>query len=255
MKAQQLQWQKKVLEIFHKNFSSPNDYKRQLQTNRKQDNTLVTSIDLEISKMFEEDCSNNSSFNGKNYFFLSEENFSALSAKQINFPALILDPIDGTRELAEGIPECALSCAILNTPELADKSAWAWIFNPFTGFNLSSEELFCPPIKHFEHDFLGLVSRSEWQKGLFDRCKIKERATLSPRGSIAFKLGLLAAGSADFVLSYQPKKLWDIAAGTFLCTQRGISFYEQGVRVHSLDRLHYSPPLVWCREDLLYLFD
>jgi myo-inositol-1(or 4)-monophosphatase len=95
---------------------------------------------------------------------------------------------------------------------------------------------------------LGLVSKSEWQKGLYKN--IDESVVhLSPRGSIAYKLGLLAAGACDFIVSKKNKNIWDIAAGAILLEKRGFSFYERGIKIESLDKLEYFAPLLWCRED------
>ena len=74
---------------------------------------------------------------------------------------------------------------------------------------------------------------------------------MTPKGSIALKLGFLASGACEFVISKEPKSIWDIAAGTILCKQRGIKFYLGKVEQKSLDVKRLNFPLIWCREENL----
>jgi myo-inositol-1(or 4)-monophosphatase len=96
----------------------------------------------------------------------------------------------------------------------------------------------------------GMVSRSEYHKGLFSNLKNK-KIHLFPRGSIAFKLGLLASSACDFIVSKNPKNVWDIAAGTILVNQRGYHFFEDGKRVEKLDKERYHGLLLWCKDEHL----
>ncbi len=214
--------------------------KTELDVTKKEDNTLVTEIDLFISDTVKKHL--DSSIN-----FYSEEDHG-----QLKFPSFILDPIDGTRELVHRIPECAVSLAHLSNGDL--ESGWGWIFNPFTGFEISCQDSFIHLEGRPEGKMQGLVSRSEWKRGLFaghDESQIN----LNPRGSIAFKLALLAAGGADFVISKRPKSIWDIAAGCVLCRKRGIRFYQGSKEVSSLNEKRIDGPLLWCRpEDKDFLF-
>ena len=70
-----------------------------------------------------------------------------------------------------------------------------------------------------------------------------------PKGSIAYKLGLLAAGNSDFVISMTPKSIWDIAGGTLLCQRSKIKFYSEGKEVLEVKQ-NYLPPLIWCHEEI-----
>jgi myo-inositol-1(or 4)-monophosphatase len=51
------------------------------------------------------------------------------------------------------------------------------------------------------------------------------------------------------VLSKRPKNIWDISAGTIMCADQGISFFEMGKKIEKLDKTEYQPPLIWCREE------
>lgn len=217
-----------------------------VQVNLKQDNTIVTEIDLFVSTLLKEKLKNHSEY--KNYNFFSEEEFD-----QLIFPGAILDPIDGTRELVKGRAECAVSLALMKSPILSDPSNYGWLYNPFSGFSLDSDTPFVKSNNKSTQRILGMVSRLEFEKGYFkDFINIDPKVEITPRGSIAFKLGLLASGGCDFVLSLSPKNIWDIAAGSVLCTQRGIKMYQNGVEITSLDQIHMKGILLWATEDLAH---
>lgn len=203
--------------------------------NLKSDKSFITEIDTKVSDFFKQHAS------AKGYSFYSEEEHSTLQ-----FPALVLDPIDGTRELVAGRAECAVSAAFMETSRLND--AYALILNPFTGFALSTSDKASWIPRELTRRPLGLVSRSEWEAKIFDN---KDGDfDLIPRGSIAFKLALLASGAADFVVSLKPKNIWDIAAGTILCHQRGIEMWSAEKRLTELSDELYTAPLIWCRPEL-----
>jgi len=202
----------------------------------KRDKTLVTKLDLEICKFVEEKILPIIELKSVNYY--SEEN-----QNEFKFPCLILDPIDGTREFVAGRPECVISLSLLVTGKKNDPH-FSWIYNPFSGFQIQSDWQFLKVDYKPEDLYLGLVSRSEWEKGLFDQVQ-STNVKLVPRGSIAFKLALLASGTSDFVLSRRPKNVWDIAAGTALLWDRGYEFVSNGKIVKDLTEASYQAPLFW----------
>ncbi len=199
----------------------------------KPDHSPVTEADLALSAFLRDHAL------AKGFHFHSEEEHG-----ELRFPALILDPLDGTREYVVGRPECAFSAAWMCGPGL-DAPHAAAIYNPFTGFRLASgmapRWVPRPPTQPWR----GLVSRSEWEQGLYRGRETGEEWTVQPRGSIAFKLALLASGACDFVVSLRPKNVWDIAAGTLLAAERGMECWSAGERVLSLDRGSYQAPLIW----------
>jgi myo-inositol-1(or 4)-monophosphatase len=208
-----------------------------LKKRRKEDNTIVTEIDIFISNIIKSELSDLSEF-----CFFSEEDYETLS-----FPSIILDPIDGTKELVQGYPECCLSLAIMEENNL-DKG-WGWIFNPFTGFEISTDDDFFGALNFNKDPLVGFVSRSEWSKGLFNKEKERTSMSLIPRGSIAYKLGLLASGACDFVVTKKPKNIWDVAAGSILCQKRGFNFYQNGIEISSFSETRLEGPLYWCRKE------
>lgn len=223
----------KLSEIFGK---SP---RSKLEINKKMDQSVVTDVDIFVSNLIKEELKEQKNIG--NYHFFSEEEFDELI-----FPAAILDPIDGTRELVQGRDECAVSLALMNSLSLLDNKNYGWIYNPFSGFDLSSDDDFFPSSNKENQPFLGMVSRTEFNKGHYNNfLKGQEKIQITPRGSIAFKLGLLASGACDFVISLSPKNIWDIAAGTILCRQRNIKLYQNGVEIKDLGDVHIKGILVW----------
>lgn len=199
----------------------------------KPDGSPVTELDLALSERMERI--------SEKYFsdccFYSEENFS-----DWKFPLLALDPLDGTREYIAGRPEWALSVGIFENENFAGEG---WITNPVTKeiFSMKTVKPFTP-----KSAYQGEASRSEFKEGLYSRFQ-SEKFSLTPKGSIAYKLGKLSHGKLDFVVSLRPKNIWDIAGGTLLCQEAGLKFYSGGVEVTSVKKL-YEPPLIWCHPSL-----
>jgi myo-inositol-1(or 4)-monophosphatase len=154
----------------------------------------------------------------------------------------IVDPIDGTKEYATGIPEYAISVALVEHGE----PVLAAVFNPASeelfyaikgkGAWLHDQPIHCLSVLSGK-DFLLLASRSEYKRGEWDQYQKQHR--VKQVGSIAYKLALVAAGRADATFSLGPKNEWDIAAGVLLVT-------EAGGRV--TDKLR--KPLVFNRQDV-----
>lgn len=215
------------------------DFVKHIAIKKKNDCSPVTEIDLFISELFEGEASR------LQLPLISEENTN----RHYNFPAIILDPLDGTKEFVKGLGESCVSAAILHS-SWNDPQNTAWLFNPMTGFDLRSQNLFARPPQQRDKDLVGLVSQSEFDAGMYTNLDQGE-LSLVPRGSIAFKLGLLAAGACDFVVSLRGKNLWDIAAGTVLCGTRGIGFWVDGERQKEPRPSYEGRVHLWCREENL----
>jgi myo-inositol-1(or 4)-monophosphatase len=200
----------------------------------KPDGSPVTELDLALSSFVEGIL--------REHFphitFYSEEKFS-----DWKFPLLALDPLDGTREYILGRDEWAISVGLFEDQHFLGEG---WVYNPKTG-ELVTEEVPGVGFQKKNH-YRGEVSRSEWESGLFTG-KSTRTFEIVPMGSIAYKLGRLAAGKCDFVVSLKPKSIWDIAGGSLLCMNRGMKFYCKGTEVTHVSKL-YDPPLLWCHEEL-----
>lgn len=205
-----------------------------VQKSLKDDGSPVTLLDLALSLLLE----NMSAQYFPDVTFYSEEKYSTWK-----FPLMVVDPLDGTREYIRNRPEWAVSVGLFVSSNFEGEG---WVYNPVT------KELFTgeiPPVKHVDKaKYYGEVSHSEWDKGLYQFFK-SEKYSLRPMGSIAYKLGRLAAGKVDFVVSLAPKNIWDIAGGTLLCHQSKMKFYSEGKEVKEVKQL-YLPPLIWCHEEL-----
>lgn len=201
---------------------------------QKADGSPVTQLDLALSDLVERIALE---AYGDKVTFYSEEKFD-----QWKFPLLALDPLDGTREYVAGRPEWALSIGVFPDSNFTGEG---WVYNPLTQECYSGVSTRPHQAKA---QYAGEVSRSEWERGLFTG-RGTGQFSISPMGSIAYKLGRLAGGKTDFVVSLKPKNIWDIAGGTLLCHQAGLKFYSQGKEVTEVQKL-YEPPLIWCHEEL-----
>lgn len=209
-------------------------FHNEIEKTLKDDGSPVTQLDLALSLLLEK-------MSAKHYpeaTFYSEEKFSTWQ-----FPLVVVDPLDGTKEYIKKRPQWAVSVGIFLSREFQGEG---WVYNPVTN------ELFNSDISTVNHvdksKYYGEVSHSEWDTGLY-KSFTSEKYSLKPMGSIAYKLGRLAGGKIDFVISLTPKNIWDIAGGTLLCHQSKMKFYSEGKEVTEVKPL-YRPPLIWCHEEL-----
>lgn len=155
------------------------------------------------------------------YGWLSEESHDDTARLQCR-RVWVIDPIDGTREYAAGIPEYAVSAALVED----GVGLMAAVYNPETnemftavrgqGACLNGQAIHCRQTA--AEKLLLLASRSEAKRGEWERFQSEE---VKPVGSIAYKLGLVAAGCADAAFSLGPKSEWDIAAGVLIVSEAG----------------------------------
>ena len=144
----------------------------------------------------------------------------------------VVDPLDGTKEFIEGVPQFVVSVGLTEdgVPILGV------LYNPIT------EELFAAEkgqgttyngertqvsTKDALADVDILNSRSETHRGYWEPYENHFRE-LVPIGSVAYKLGLAAAGKHDMFATLRPKNEWDVCAGD--CLLR-----EAGAELRSLD--------------------
>jgi myo-inositol-1(or 4)-monophosphatase len=155
--------------------------------------------------------------------WLSEETVD--SAERLSKKLVwVVDPLDGTKEFVMGIPEFAVSVALVEDGD----PVIAVIFNPASG------ELFYAmrgkgahasgnTAKVSDQGVLRAArvdaSRSERKRGEFS--PFEELVRLKTVGSIAYKLARVGAGLADATWSRGPKNEWDICAGVLLIQEGG----------------------------------
>ena len=159
-----------------------------------------------------------------NYGWLSEETVDS-PARLTKERAWVVDPLDGTKEFIEGVPHFVVSIGLVEngTPIVGV------LYNPVTGETFSAAQgegahLNGKPIrcvtKNNVRDMVILNSRSETRRGLWQPFN-GAFGELRAIGSVAYKLGLTAAGKADIFASLRPKNEWDICAGNCIINEAG----------------------------------
>jgi myo-inositol-1(or 4)-monophosphatase len=156
--------------------------------------------------------------------WLSEEtadDFSRLSKSRV----WVVDPLDGTKEFVEGIPEWCISIGLVEN----GRPIAGGICNPATRETfLGSKETGIllngrPAGLTQRAKLIGanvLASRSEIKRGEW---KVFEGDgfQITPVGSVAYKFAMVAAGLADATWTLCPKNEWDVAAGVALVEAAG----------------------------------
>ena len=137
----------------------------------------------------------------------------------------VVDPIDGTQEFVEGIPEWCISIGLVED----GRAVAGGICNPAagefflgsveTGISLNGEAL-PVPVRRKGNQPLVLASRSEVKRGEWAAYENKG-FTVRPMGSVAYKLARVAAGLADATWTLVPKHEWDVVAGVALVSAGG----------------------------------
>ena len=158
------------------------------------------------------------------YGWLSEETADSFDRLDKEY-VWIVDPLDGTKEFIEGVPHFVVSIALAKDED----PVLGVLYNPVTeelftaekgrGAFLNGEQINCSS-KEDVKEMIILNSRSETRRGLWQPYMgvFKE---LRPIGSVAYKLGLTAAGKADIFASLRPKNEWDICAGNCIINEAG----------------------------------
>ena len=137
----------------------------------------------------------------------------------------VVDPLDGTREFVDGLPEWCISVGLVqNGVAIAGGTS-----NPTTGETFLGA-LDCGVtrngvlVRASERKSLDgaqvLASRSEHKRGEWKRFE-EAGFLVTPMGSVAYKLSLVAGGLADATWTLTPKHEWDVAAGVALVTAAG----------------------------------
>ncbi len=156
------------------------------------------------------------------YGWLSEETTDSparLSRRRV----WVVDPMDGTKEFMQKIPEFAVSIALVEdgmpvlgvTYNPTERLFWAirgqgaWCEGQRLHVSLTDRLA----------DATILSSRSETKRGEWETFQTSFHAR--PTGSIAYKLSLVAHGKGDATFTLVPKHEWDICAGVLLVQEAG----------------------------------
>ena len=156
--------------------------------------------------------------------WLSEESVddvSRLSKSRV----WVVDPLDGTREFVQGIPEFCVSIGYVED----GRPVAGGICNPATKETIIGA-VDCgilyngrparPSQRTTLQGSLILASRSEVKRGEWRQFQNSDYQ-IRPMGSVAYKLALVSAGLADITFTLTPKNEWDVAAGVALVKSAG----------------------------------
>ena len=157
------------------------------------------------------------------YGWLSEEtvdNDARLKRRRV----WIVDPLDGTKEFIKGIPEFSVAIALIENgaPILGVtynpiKREMYWAARGL-GCHLNTKRVRVTKTRTLKRATV-LASRSETARGewqVFDGTM-----QVSPTGSVAYKLAMVAGGKGDATFTRSPKSEWDIASGAALVLEAG----------------------------------
>ena len=154
--------------------------------------------------------------------WLSEESKDDL--KRLKAPRVwVIDPIDGTKEFIEGIPQFAVSIGLV----VGGRPVVGVVYNPvqkrlYRAAKGSGALLNGRPIRVSSRAEVAgaslLVSRSEPRRRFQP---FAELCRVQPIGSIAFRLALVAGGEGDGTLTFRALHEWDVCAGVAIVEEAG----------------------------------
>jgi len=142
----------------------------------------------------------------------------------------VVDPLDGTREFVQGIPEWCVSIGLVEDGQpvaggiCSPTQDQTIIGSIETGVTLNGEPCRTRPLTDLAGTKI-LASRSEVKRGEWERFD-NASFDVQPMGSVAYKLGLVAAGLADANWTLVPKHEWDVAAGAALIKAAGGAYWS-----------------------------
>ena len=136
----------------------------------------------------------------------------------------VVDPIDGTRAFAEGVPQFAISVALVED----GRPLLGVVLNPASGERFEAQSdggawlngrrvavSACSELADAEL----LASRTEMRRRHWP--DVVPEAAFTTIGSLAYKLALIASGRYDGLLSLRSSHDWDIAAAQLLVAEAG----------------------------------
>ena len=155
--------------------------------------------------------------------WLSEETADS-SGRLAQRRVWVVDPLDGTREFLQHIPEFCVCIALVEDA----RPVVAVEYNPAAdrlyaavrgqGTTVNGAPAHVSRTARMPNAVV-LASRSEAQRGEWDAFKGRVRVKLT--GSVAYKLAELATGAGDATFTLTPKNEWDICAGCLLVEEAG----------------------------------
>ena len=193
-------------------------FRGKFDVREKSKNNPVTSADLEANRIIRGCIQRTFPNDG----WLSEEDSDSTDRLALS-RVWVVDPIDGTKEFIEGVPQFAISIGFV----VEGRPKVSVVFNPAkdrfyraaagAGAFLNGAPIHVTARADIDGAAL-LVSRSEPRKRFqvfVDRCAIR------PVGSIAYRLAKVAGGNGDGTLTFRTIHEWDICAGVLMVEEAG----------------------------------
>ena len=184
----------------------------------KSKNNPVTTADLEANRIIRNIVKEKFPSDG----WLSEEDVDG-SHRLRSSRVWVIDPIDGTKEFIEGVPQFAVSIGFV----VDGRPMVAVVYNPAKerfyraaagqGAYVNGQTIHVTARQEIQGAKL-LVSRSEPKRKFqifVDLCEVK------PVGSIAYRLAKVAGGEGDGTLTFRSIHEWDICAGVLMVEEAG----------------------------------
>jgi myo-inositol-1(or 4)-monophosphatase len=188
------------------------------ETHIKKDRSPVTTADLAVNQILHEMLLTAFPYDA----WLSEETPDDLRRLE-NKRVWIIDPIDGTKYFMRGVPQYAISVALVES----NQPVVAAVYNPATdelfsavhgmGAWLNDQPIHVTPARDGRPVIL--VNPPALERGVFRA--IEAAAECRPMGSIAYTLALVSAGRADATLNLDGLNEWDVAGGVLLIEEAG----------------------------------
>jgi myo-inositol-1(or 4)-monophosphatase len=192
---------------------------RSFEVAQKGRNNPVTTADLEADRAIREIL--RAGF--PDYGWLSEETAddpARLGRRRV----WIVDPLDGTKEFINRIPEFCVAIAlaedgvpILGVTYNPARREMYWAARGM-GCHLGTRGVKVTRTRVLRRATV-LASRSEIARGEWQ--VFEGIASVSPTGSVAYKLAMVAAGRGDATFTRSPKSEWDVASGAALIAEAG----------------------------------
>lgn len=164
----------------------------------------------------------------------------------------VVDPIDGTREFVEGLSEYAVSIGLVWQGHavigaVAHPPSGVVMAGAITTGRQPATTSSLPGARGAAAGLRILVSRSDLSRDRF--AGWPDDVRLTPVGSIAYKLALVAYGEADAVVSVTGKNPWDVVGGFGLLRAAGIVPRFLDAREHPIPAVNERlPPFIVARD-------
>lgn len=188
------------------------------RVDRKRSGDLVTEADLAVDRALRELLWHE----GEGW--LSEETGDDPS-RLTHSRCWIVDPLDGTQEFVQGIPEWGVSVGLV----IDGEAVAGGFLNPISGLHVvGAVGHGCwksgVPCAVRDDDGLNgmevLASRSETRRGEWTQFE-GDAFTVKATGSVAYKFAMVAAAETDATWTLVPKSEWDVAGGVALVRAAG----------------------------------